>query len=531
MFLQYGINENGELVYIDQVPRGRTALTCPYCGVPLLARKGEKVIHHLAHDGPTCNPAARNTDLIGLPAYEQFNLDVPGKVVEDLMRWPHSLRRDGLERHDLIKEGWKGKWDLTHKGKLIRGELSLDLFNKLQKPLIQERHTELERQAAAALGTVDADVALTDLRLYRAQWRRILTTTLYFLEVRHSGGSLWKIGVTTRPIEERITEIRADLIPHFGATLTIRALDTWERRGNVELYFKYRYKAHQTPLGTLTEYYTFEDVKPVLLDLRRMKPDELTPLEEAILRGERSAVELDYEAAQIEARRRVSISAGMKQAYAEGRAGKPRGPSPATVLKKPYTDFIRWALEQGHSLRKVADLADVAVNTVRKVQQAAADLPPYSSAPFILPGDFHSLYKEDPAEVYAACRQAYAARWGREWRWPGELDRFSLTARGDDPYLNMRFPQSQALHIWCVCANTRRDVTVEYIQSLKILVEGLTAILDGKIIFYGTARRMEAECLIYKVGFDEWKLTALGEAYLKRYGDGKKAPDALPGHD
>jgi hypothetical protein len=35
MYLPYGVDEQGQLVYIDQVARGKTTLCCPYCGVRL----------------------------------------------------------------------------------------------------------------------------------------------------------------------------------------------------------------------------------------------------------------------------------------------------------------------------------------------------------------------------------------------------------------------------------------------------------------------------------------------------------------
>src|SRR5690606_24115919 len=124
----------------------------------------------------------------------------------------------------------------------------------------------------------------------RAQMRRILETTLYFIEVRTGAGILHKIGVTTRPLEQRLAEIRADLTPHFSSVELV-PFGTWAHRGHVELYFKHRYRRFQRPIETLTEYFAFEDVKAVLRDLRRMKPKELNGNEQSILAGEPSRVE------------------------------------------------------------------------------------------------------------------------------------------------------------------------------------------------------------------------------------------------
>lgn len=51
MWLQYGINENGDLVEVDSAPRGKTNLRCPYCENALIAKKGLIKQPHFAHDG------------------------------------------------------------------------------------------------------------------------------------------------------------------------------------------------------------------------------------------------------------------------------------------------------------------------------------------------------------------------------------------------------------------------------------------------------------------------------------------------
>ncbi|MEG4088540.1 hypothetical protein [Microcoleus sp. Pol12B4] len=53
----------------------------------------------------------------------------------------------------------------------------------------------------------------------------------------------------------------------------------WEHRGNVELYFKHRYKAFNFRIGTLTEYFQFANVKAVLNDLYDMEAKVLSAVE------------------------------------------------------------------------------------------------------------------------------------------------------------------------------------------------------------------------------------------------------------
>ena len=67
-------------------------------------------------------------------------------------------------------------------------------------------------------------------------------------------------------------------------------LGTWQHRGNVELYFKHRYKEFNYRLGKLTEYYRFKDVDAVLNDLLSMEQKVLTGKELKIWRDESLAI-------------------------------------------------------------------------------------------------------------------------------------------------------------------------------------------------------------------------------------------------
>ncbi|MGE5655424.1 MAG: GIY-YIG nuclease family protein, partial [Actinomycetota bacterium] len=123
---------------------------------------------------------------------------------------------------------------------------------------------------------------LADLRIYRAQFRRILLNSLYFLEVKADGNVFYKIGVTFRLIEERITEVQRDVKAHYS-DVVVNLLGLWEHRGNVELYFKHRYSAFNYRIGTLTEYFQFPDVKAILRDLYEMEAKVLSEVEREIL--------------------------------------------------------------------------------------------------------------------------------------------------------------------------------------------------------------------------------------------------------
>ena len=398
---------------------GRTALGCPYCSGPLIARKGEQLAHHFAHQAETCNSAARDPAEIALPAYDNFNLHLPGRAVKALLVWSEdAAARDEtyLEGYQLLEwnthKGRSGGYQLTKKGKVVLGDLSLDLFNQFQEPLISGRHIELEAKARKARDTVDFNTALTDLRLYRAQLRRILACTLYFLKV--GDGPLYKIGVTTREVTERVAEIAADVRPHLGDAL-ISVIDTWPSRGNVEFYFKHRYRKHQKSMGSLTEYFTFEDVTSVLRDLHRMKAKTLGDFEQRLLVGKPSDLETELEAERIEVKRRAAIRQGLRRAVDQGKAvGRPKGnETPQQVLAKPYASAVQAALKAGYSLRDAAQIAQVSLSTVQKVKAALTDEPVVSTPKVFTLADLPVT--DEPQILFDYCeQQAGKLRW-RQW--------------------------------------------------------------------------------------------------------------------
>lgn len=401
MWLRYGVDDHGSLIAVDDAPRGKTALHCPYCQGGLTAKKGQVVGHHFAHTGETCRAVDRDADAIALPLYDQFTLHLNGQelqLLRDLwatygagtVQLPRSAQHlaDRLEARGVLT--WNryrgrsgGGYEITKLGKIPLGAVSLRLFSEVQEPRLHEKHAQLEQAAQEARPRPQAvlDQALTDLRIYRAQWRRILSTTLYFLEVHAAGETLYKIGVTQRSVDERVAEIAQELRAVAG-DVAICVLDAWPQRGNVELYFKHRYQAEQRRLGSFTEYFAFADVRPVLGDLRRMPLNGLTPLEQAVLADAPTAIEQEL-AAEAEARaleakaraRSAAIAAGMAQARQQGvHVGRPAGKEDREAfLARDTSQRVLAALrdQPGLSIRKAAAVAGVSINTVRKVAAVA----------------------------------------------------------------------------------------------------------------------------------------------------------------
>lgn len=297
MFLEYGLNDRGDLIHVDDVGRGRVALMCPYCAVPLLAKKGQIKAAHFAHDGPTC--AASVSGRASLPSFDRFDLELPVKIVTQLRRFSvghtSGIQYGTLKEYGLIQKTDKGRFELTTRGKIPLGQLHLKLFLEYQEAAFVSRHHELEEKVrgfsvsdvSETSQASEHHICLTDLRLYRAQWRRLLQSTLYFIEVTHASENwpspLYKIGVTTRDLADRCAEIARDLRPYMGE-VSLTPLDTWPHRGSVEFYFKYRYQKQQFRIERLTEYFQFRKLESVLAaDLRQISAKTLSPFDQALI--------------------------------------------------------------------------------------------------------------------------------------------------------------------------------------------------------------------------------------------------------
>jgi hypothetical protein len=294
MRLKYGVAPSGELAGIDEVVRGKTQLTCPYCGGSLTAKKGSVKEHHFAHTGETCKFVSQRVKTKAfptLPLYDNFNVQLKGNELEQLkVLWKEYGAQNRSIPQDLVSFRWELKglvesegsraYRFADLGKIPVGALPLASFNRVQEPLLHARLVELERSVAVAeaAGLSCSHERQADLQVYRAQLRRILANSLYFLEVKADANCFYKIGVTTRPIEERIAEVQRDVKAHYS-DFTVSLLGLWEGRGNVELYFKHRYKAFNYRIGKLTEYFAFPDVKSILNDLHAMEPKVLSAVE------------------------------------------------------------------------------------------------------------------------------------------------------------------------------------------------------------------------------------------------------------
>ena len=303
MWLKFGVARSGLLTGIDEVVRGKTQLTCLYCGGSLTAKKGSVKEHHFAHTEETCKPVSQRIKtkaFPSLPLYNNFTIELYGEELEQLkVLWKEYGAQNYAISKDLVNFRWELKglvessgdrtYHFTDLGKIPVGALPLALFNKVQEPLLLSELASLESSVEIALsaGLSCLDERRADLLIYRAQLRRILVNSLYFLEVKANGQTFYKIGITTRSIEERIAEVQRDVRAHYS-DVTVSLLGLWEHRGNVELYFKHRYQPFNYRIGKLTEYFAFPNVKLILTDLYEMEPKVLSEIEVDVLNCEQS---------------------------------------------------------------------------------------------------------------------------------------------------------------------------------------------------------------------------------------------------
>lgn len=408
-WLQQGLNEYNALVNIEDVASGRSPLRCPYCEDTLTAKKGRIKAHHFAHTHQTCAAVIERTQseaLPRLPLYTAFALDLGYLELEELLKlwkeygeagvkvpepyYSQLVNGEYLRYNRFI--GHDGGYEFTKLGKVPVGGLSVPLFADIQKERMLERLYDLDDSAwyelqgnnslcdRAFIGT------LGDYRLYTAQLERLLSTSLYYLQIDAAKERFYKIGVTTRTVEERVSEIEYDLQKHIG-TATIKVLGHWPTAGRVEHYFKHRFSAYNKPIGSLSEYFSFDkdQAKKVLRELQRLKSKRwpaseqvetqasLNDLVEQVSRN-KVAYEQDIAKRARQRQRAQAISAGLRRAAQQGQSiGRPRGDeADAAFLAKPKSQKIIAALEVDLSLRKAARRAGASINTVRKVRDLLA---------------------------------------------------------------------------------------------------------------------------------------------------------------
>lgn len=407
MWLQWALDKDNNLVSVHERPRGKSDVRCPYCQAELTAKKGKIKAHHFAHLQDTCN-LSQNTN-VSLPLYYGFNLLLTPKqfqYLKTVTSTDYGKIRDRSfykqeqqnQRTQVCLEEKEILQGFSHKptpiGQAILKQLTLKEFCETQEKLSQEKLKQLQHNLLYLEKKIERTTefkqsdyylskpiryqkvvnknqkldreklqqALIDLDIYCAQYRRVLTHHLYFLEVRVPDKTFYKIGVTRRNIKERIKEVQNDLSKKFSE-FSVSLLGFWLHRGNLEYYFKYFYSEFNYSLGSLTEYFDFPNIEPILENLNCLGNKQLNKIEKDIVDGQTASKYLLSE----------HIRQGMKKSRKNGvHIGRPLGDTESIkkFLSKPKNQAIASVLKKGLSLRQTASEVGTSVNTVRKVKAA-----------------------------------------------------------------------------------------------------------------------------------------------------------------
>ncbi len=302
MKLPFGI-KNGKFIHISEVNSGRTEVLCPYCQNKLMAKKGRIKRHHFAHDGVGCTQhfSANFFDLAGrLPT--QLALSVYAiKKLTKIEQFYQTLKaqKDGLnhqkneERVVAIKaklkqlDGQKTTGNIhtiiDQINRFVTHKIApFPDFHTLRSDSFKTGYTDGKRTCTVAEIKDDkyeffypklfhADVKFLHqyhqktynnkelthkLGLFEKDFAYFQQFNLYFLELMVDHKKIYKIGLTSRPINTRLKEIEQDL-KAFYLNINIRVLFQQKGVAFLETFFKNKYANQQVKIGQLTEYFSF----------------------------------------------------------------------------------------------------------------------------------------------------------------------------------------------------------------------------------------------------------------------------------
>jgi len=306
MILPFGKYKD-ELIHISEVQSGRTDLTCPNCGQPLIAKKGKLKEHHFAHDGASCT-ANFSKELFGLSTrlptklplcvyaqrkkeniekklldwqQEQSNTQQQEALVEELLFRLHKLQSYFQQQNNSVQTSVVEAIIQQTKNYINRKIAPFPSFHLLRDEVFKKGYTDGKQLISpTALDTnlheyyyplvfqpyidnlqqysspTKMGQHQEQIDLYQKELVRFHQFQLYFLEIQIPSATIHKIGLTTRPIAIRLKEIQQDLKGYFHA-INCNVLILKKGVAFLEHFFKRKYAPYQFSIGTLTEYFQF----------------------------------------------------------------------------------------------------------------------------------------------------------------------------------------------------------------------------------------------------------------------------------
>jgi hypothetical protein len=301
--IEYAINNFKEYINISDVNSGKTNLKCPFCGGLLIAKKGISQAHHFAHQLEGCShstfdkiPTIDGIFHLGLTRTQETAIDLLLKNFGDKeFSWedekfdkanPHYLLfranikktkhviNSLFEKNALVKISEAPIKDKTRSIREMFTKFSLSAYSNLltaqlsAKSLAVKKLLSIEDYFEFYLNEVNRNILectssleeidRIQLDILNADLERSKVNKLYFLKIIYPNGVFYKIGITTRTIQERLKEIEYFVRDHFP-DLQIKPLYFLDQLGFLERYFKVKYFANRLTIGQATEYFLFSD--------------------------------------------------------------------------------------------------------------------------------------------------------------------------------------------------------------------------------------------------------------------------------
>lgn len=397
MFLNYGKNKAGDLISVSEVKSGKTDLLCPFCKVPLIAKKGSIKDHHFAHNGDTCKESQAAMQASELALFDTFtplnraelnylekrslythekifSFSGMEKAVESLEimgvleaeRQGEKLKADTQEAAsnlaklapDLIINGYPSDqlklilealkpitthsliecWDDNRRilKTTITAKYKKSKFDNISLMTFQELDFSQSFWLNAQFKRL-AHYSPNYLNLFKARIAEINKQNLYVMQF----DDLIKIGMTTRETSDRLKEVKAALKNHIEVKKAT-VLTTVKNAGRLEKLLHQKYNSKRQRIGAFTEFFKLSDNEIKLLidelsntDIQKYLPPEIPQKIEAI------------EAKKI--------------------AGRKKKTSQELILEYPQ---IAELLRAGTGIRETARQTSSSVNTVQKVKAA-----------------------------------------------------------------------------------------------------------------------------------------------------------------
>lgn len=405
MFLTFGVNQKGKWIGIDEVDSGKTALYCPYCKQQLIAKKGTLKEHHFAHDGKTCRISEQAAKYTELPTFDHFELLDANelKYLERRQRYKHkeiygwvgmreaiqrlevmqilSVNYDG-ERHsnDVVKaterlialrkslindEGEPSSFliDILNALQPLTGHNLVDKWsdsrtivstsinrkyhmNKLSKLDKFSQYESAQRYWFDAYYRKVALLCPDFLPMLNAKYHSLNNQRLYVFRfsatISGCPESFIKIGMTTRPTEERLREVHS-MLSSYGKVFTSEVHCEIIHGGRLERLIHHHFAQNLLSLGSHREFF---HIQGTALD---QLVDDMTTYGQI---APYYPPELDLSIS------RCPASAGRKKK------------SDSEILAE-YPKIIE-CLEKGMGIRPTSRETGYSVNTIQKVKQAMA---------------------------------------------------------------------------------------------------------------------------------------------------------------